>query len=104
MDQAQDEVWAAPGESGCDVCGGPLVPVRYGYPGAELFDAAERGEVALGGCRRYDGQPRHRCLRCNPRPPETAPALPFRTVAEAYAMRQSGVREAEEGFDGEPPG
>lgn len=26
------------------------VPIAYGYPSSELFEAAERGEVVLGGC------------------------------------------------------
>ncbi|MDQ1247039.1 MAG: Unannotated protein [Actinomycetota bacterium] len=34
----------------CRNCRGRLVPVVWGDPGPELFELAERGEVALGGC------------------------------------------------------
>ena len=27
-----------------------MVPLVYGLPGPDLFDAAQRGEVVLGGC------------------------------------------------------
>ena len=55
-------------ETRCPVCGGPTVPVVYGYPDHELFEAAERGEVVLGGCVIFDDQPERECLRCAPRP------------------------------------
>ena len=34
----------------CSVCNGRVVPIVYGSPSCELFEAAERGEVVLGGC------------------------------------------------------
>ena len=34
----------------CPRCGAVSVPIVYGLPSYELFDAADRGEVALGGC------------------------------------------------------
>ena len=34
----------------CAQCGGPVLPVLYGFPSKEGFDAADRGEVMLGGC------------------------------------------------------
>jgi len=34
----------------CPACLVPLPPVIYGYPSAEMMDAAERGELILGGC------------------------------------------------------
>jgi hypothetical protein len=34
----------------CPTCGLAGVEIVYGYPGVDLFDAAERGEIALGGC------------------------------------------------------
>ena len=34
----------------CPECGGKGVRIVYGLPGPELAEAAERGEVALGGC------------------------------------------------------
>lgn len=38
------------GERRCAQCGGPLVRIVYGFPGPEMWDAAERGEIVLGGC------------------------------------------------------
>ena len=37
----------------CLSCGKPLklVPIVFGYPLPETFEAAERREVVLGGCR-----------------------------------------------------
>lgn len=34
----------------CPSCGAPGIRIVYGMPGAELFEAADRGEVVLGGC------------------------------------------------------
>ena len=34
----------------CPKCGGKIVEILYGEPTEELFNAAERGEVILGGC------------------------------------------------------
>ncbi|GAA3959253.1 hypothetical protein GCM10023085_47050 [Actinomadura viridis] len=34
----------------CPRCGGAAAPVLYGLPGPEMFEAAERGEIVLGGC------------------------------------------------------
>lgn len=39
-------------------------PVVYGYPSIELVDAAERGDVFLGGCVVYRDFPSHRCPTC----------------------------------------
>jgi hypothetical protein len=38
-------------EDTCPQCGGRLVPIVYGLPGEELGEAADRGEVILGGCQ-----------------------------------------------------
>ena len=48
----------------CEHCGGALTPVVYGYPTYETFEAAERGDVVLGGCVIWDGQPRELCQSC----------------------------------------
>lgn len=45
----------------CDI---PMTPIVYGMPGPELFEAAERGEVELGGCCISDDMPMFRCDRC----------------------------------------
>ena len=41
----------------CRVCRGRLVPIVWGMPGPDLLAAAERGEVALGGCVIHAGPP-----------------------------------------------
>lgn len=52
------------GTAACTHCGGVTLPIAYGYPGPGLFAAAERGEVALGGCMVSEGQPTRRCRDC----------------------------------------
>ncbi|WP_156251507.1 hypothetical protein [Pseudactinotalea terrae] len=58
----------------CPECGsGDVVEIVYGMPGPELFEAAERGEVVLGGCVMFvdpDGQsadPDRSCRDCHHR-------------------------------------
>lgn len=41
-----------------------LVPIVFGMPSYELFEAAERGEVILGGCVLGEVDPTHGCTRC----------------------------------------
>ena len=48
----------------CPRCGGPTVPIVYGYPTYETFEAADRGELRLGGCVVFDGQPTEHCTAC----------------------------------------
>ena len=48
----------------CRRCGSPLTPVAYGYPTLETFEAAERGEVLLGGCVVFDGLLELDCSSC----------------------------------------
>lgn len=45
-------------------CDTPMTPIAYGLPGSELFEAAERGEVELGGCVIDDSMPLYVCRRC----------------------------------------
>ena len=42
---------ATGGPPACPKCGldENVIPIVYGYPSEELFEAAERGEIALGG-------------------------------------------------------
>ena len=48
----------------CGRCGDGMVPIAYGYPGIELIEAEQRGEVVLGGCT-FDGDmPRLACPAC----------------------------------------
>ena len=41
-----------------------MIPIVYGMPSGEMFAAAERGEVCLGGCAIEPGAPTHACKRC----------------------------------------
>lgn len=45
----------------CPECGRPGIPIVYGLPGAEVFEAAEEGEVLIGGCRIAADDPTHGC-------------------------------------------
>lgn len=48
----------------CPSCGGKLVPIAYGLPGEELMEAAQRGEVAMGGCVVTGDDPVWQCREC----------------------------------------
>jgi len=48
----------------CAECGGKGMRIVYGLPGPELADAAERGELALGGCVIGDDDPNLQCRAC----------------------------------------
>jgi hypothetical protein len=41
-----------------------MLPIVFGYPGHETFEAADRGEIALGGCIVRGEDPTHRCTAC----------------------------------------
>jgi len=43
------------------------VPIVYGLPGPEIFAAAERGELAIGGCVVEFDNPRWACRACTHR-------------------------------------
>jgi len=40
------------------------VKISYGFPTEEVFEQAERDEIALGGCMQEIGAPNRRCLSC----------------------------------------
>ena len=48
----------------CPHCGGKVLRIQYGYPGPELFEAAERGEILLGGCIVDPSNPDYACPTC----------------------------------------
>lgn len=48
----------------CPVCDTAMVRIVYGYPADETFEAAERGEVVLGGCLMWQGRPQTQCPGC----------------------------------------
>jgi hypothetical protein len=41
-----------------------MLPIVYGYPSFELFEASRLGDIALGGCVIRRGHPTHRCTAC----------------------------------------
>lgn len=51
----------------CPVCHkqDSVVPILYGFPTEESFEAAERGELSLGGCEVSDCDPSWWCKRDN---------------------------------------
>jgi DNA-directed RNA polymerase subunit RPC12/RpoP len=42
-----------------------MVPIVFGYPSPEMAQAADRGEVALGGCMVSSEDPTHVCAACS---------------------------------------
>ncbi|MFC9964962.1 hypothetical protein ACFVH4_12050 [Nocardia ignorata] len=48
----------------CAECGGPMTRIVYGMPAPPLQEAAQRGEVMLGGCVVSDFSPRWGCRPC----------------------------------------
>lgn len=53
------------GPPSCPRCGGlSVVPIVYGYPAEETAEAAERGEIVLGGCIVWEGRPNWHCTNC----------------------------------------
>jgi hypothetical protein len=64
-DEWASQPWVAPlppEGMACPVCDGPLLPVLYGFPSPEMFQASEDGMIILGGC--CPGDERYRCPRC----------------------------------------
>jgi hypothetical protein len=41
-----------------------VIPIMYGDPVPEAWEAAERGELQLGGCCVEDGMPIWHCTKC----------------------------------------
>ena len=43
-----------------------VIPIMFGFPGPEMLEAAERGEIKLGGCCISPGtDPEFHCKRCD---------------------------------------
>ncbi len=57
----------------CPDCGSSaVVPIAYGFPGADMWEAAEAGRLKLGGCVIGDGDgwsERWHCTSCASRTP-----------------------------------
>jgi hypothetical protein len=48
----------------CPACKTPLIRIVFGFPGYELFEAQERGEIMLGGCCIPPYMPQGWCPTC----------------------------------------
>lgn len=48
----------------CPHCGSKVLRIQNGYPGHEMMEAAERGEILLGGCCISEGSPDFACPVC----------------------------------------
>ena len=44
-----------------------VVPIAYGFPGREMFEEAERGDIELGGCCVTGDDPNWICRECGHR-------------------------------------
>jgi hypothetical protein len=44
-----------------------VVPILYGYPSTQAYEAAARGELLLGGCILEPTNPRWSCRSCGRR-------------------------------------
>jgi hypothetical protein len=52
----------------CPRCGQPTgIPIVYGYPGPEMLEASEAGQIELGGCICTFDQPQWACRACHHR-------------------------------------
>ena len=51
----------------CPFCGGHPFPIAYGFPGGDILDSVERGEVVLGGCVVMPERPGLECTECGHR-------------------------------------
>lgn len=49
----------------CPSCGGRVLPVLFGFPSAEAFEAVDRGELLLGGCEIERFTALRRCADCD---------------------------------------
>jgi hypothetical protein len=50
----------------CSACGASdVIPILYGYPGAQMWEQVERGKAQLGGCCIVPNSPVWRCRACD---------------------------------------
>lgn len=62
---SDDVIFVAPPPRRCPQCGeATVVAVMYGFPTPEAVEAADRGEVEIGGCIVEDDNPTWRCRQC----------------------------------------
>jgi hypothetical protein len=62
----------------CPHCGSAAepLPIVYGYPTHEAFEAEQRGELVIGGCLIGDESPDYQCRDCRAALPWIAPSQP----------------------------
>ena len=56
----------------CPACASPMIQILFGMPTPEAFEAAERGEIILGGCCVTGSDPEWQCPKCGATRPEAA--------------------------------
>jgi len=61
MNTTDDPTGAVRDGEHCSECRGPVVPIVYGFPGPDMFEAANRGDIVLGGCTLFPDSPTHSC-------------------------------------------
>ncbi len=50
----------------CPRCGSTdAIRIQYGYPGPEMSESAQRGEIRLGGCLVGPESPAYECRACD---------------------------------------
>jgi len=54
-------------KAACPACGGAGIPIEYGLPDAELWEAEQRGEAVIGGCIVEPDNPDYLCGSCGQR-------------------------------------
>jgi hypothetical protein len=42
-----------------------VVEIVYGFPGSDLIEMAQRGEILLGGCCIFEDAPEYYCKKCD---------------------------------------
>jgi hypothetical protein len=54
-------------QAACPFCGGVGIPIEYGLPDVELWEAEKRGEAVIGGCVVEPDNPDYQCGSCGSR-------------------------------------
>lgn len=64
-ERTADDERTEPTRVECPQCGAlDGVPIAWGYPAGDTFEAADRGEIVLGGCVVGGDDPTHSCRSC----------------------------------------
>jgi hypothetical protein len=81
----------------CPVCGSTdAIRIAYGYPSLEMGLAADRGEIALGGCLVGPESPDYECRNCHAPLPWVAPAPTGRSAGggQGIGLGSQGIGHA----------